>query len=133
MAYKSFDKKTASGAATLANESAVKNENISNKELAEELQKSIIKKKKNRKIYSYFIDNIWGADLANMQLISKFNKGFTLLLRVTEIFIKYAWIISLKDKKGTIITNVFQKILDECNRKPNKIWYIKAVNFKADQ
>ena len=129
MAYKFFYKKTASGAATLANKSAVKNENISNKELAEKLQKSIIKKKNNRKICSYFIDNIWGADLANMQLISKFNKGFKLLLCVVEIFIKYAWVIPLKDKKGIIITNAFQKILDECNRKPNKIWVHKSSKF----
>ena len=68
MVYKSFDKKTAGG--------AVKNENISNKELAEELHRPIIRKSKKRKVHSPFIDNIWGADLADMQLISKFNKGF---------------------------------------------------------
>ena len=51
-------------------------ENISNKELAEELQKSIIRKFKKRKVHSLFIGNIWEADLADMQLISKFNKGF---------------------------------------------------------
>ena len=51
----------------------IKNENISNKELAEELHKPIIIKLKKRKVYSSFIDNIWGADLADMQLIRKFN------------------------------------------------------------
>ena len=48
---------------------------MSNKELAEELHKTIIKKFKKRKLHSSFINNIWGADLADMQLISKFNKG----------------------------------------------------------
>ena len=56
-----------------------------------------------------------------MQLISKFNKGFKLLLCVIDICSKYAWVIPLKDKKGLTITNVFQKILDESNCKPHKI------------
>ena len=51
----------------------VENENICKKEVAEELHKPIIKKFKERKVQSPFVDNIWGADLANMQLISKFN------------------------------------------------------------
>ena len=67
MAYKFFDKKTSSG--------TVKNENISNKELAEELHRPIIKKFKNRKVQSPFIDIIWGTDLTHMQFISKYNKG----------------------------------------------------------
>ena len=58
----------------------VKNEIIPNKELANELHKPIIRKCNKRKVHSPFIDNIWGADLADMQLISKFNKGFRLLL-----------------------------------------------------
>ena len=56
-----------------------------------------------------------------MQLISNFNKEIRFLLCVIDIFNKYAWITSLKDKKGTTITNAFQKILDEPNRKRNKI------------
>ena len=55
-------------------------------QLAEELHKPIIKKFKKRKVYSAFKDNIWGADLADMQLISKFNKGFRFLLCVIDIF-----------------------------------------------
>ena len=62
------------------------------------------------------------ADLADMQLISKFNKGFKFLLCVIDIFSKYAWVVPLKDKKGITITNAFQKILKESDRKPNKIW-----------
>ena len=54
---------------------SIKNENVSNKELSEELHKPIIRKFKKRKVQSYIIDNIWGTDLADMPLISKFNKG----------------------------------------------------------
>ena len=68
-------------------------------QLAEELHKPVIQIFKKRKIYSGFKDNIWGADLADMQLISKFNKGFRFLLCVIDIFNKYAWVIPLKDKK----------------------------------
>ena len=134
--------------------SSIKNENISNKrpldlaraakvsdrrrELAEELHKPIIRKFNKRNVQSPFMDNSWGADLADMQLIRKFNKEFRFLLCVLEIYSKYAWVIPLKDKKGTTITNAFQKILKESNRreakskgrKPNKIWLDKkAVNF----
>ena len=59
--------------------SGIKNENISNKQLAEELQKPIIRKFNKRKVHSPFICNIWGSDLADMPLISKFNKGFRFL------------------------------------------------------
>ena len=59
-------------------------------------------------MYSALKDNIWGADLADMQLISKFNKGFRFLLCVINIFSKYAWVVPLKDKKGVSIVNAFQ-------------------------
>ena len=70
MVYKFFDKKTAgSGIKSMPQ----------NEQLAEELHKPIIRKFKKRKVYSPFKDNILGADTADMQLISKFNKGFRFL------------------------------------------------------
>ena len=77
-------------------------------------------------MHSSFRDNIWVVDLADMQLLSKFNKGFRVLLCVIDIFSKYAWIVPLKDKKGISIANAFQKILDKWERKPNKIWVDKG-------
>ena len=64
-----------------------------------------------------------------MQLISKFNKGFRFLLRVIDIFSKYAWVVPLKDKKGITIVDAFQKILDDSDRKLNKIWVDKGIEF----
>ena len=64
-----------------------------------------------------------------MQLISKSNKGFRFLLCVIDIYSKYACVIHLKDEKGITITNAFQKILKESNRKPNKIWVDKGSEF----
>ena len=119
--YKFFDKKATSG--------AIKNEIISNKELAEELRKPIIRKFKKRKVHSSFIDNISGADLADMQLISKFNIGIRFLLCVIDIFSKNAWVIPLNNKKGITIAYAFQKILDESGHKPNKMWIDKDSGF----
>ena len=101
MVYKLFDKKTSGR--------CIKNENISIKELAKEIHKPIIKNFNKRKVRLLFIDNIWGADLADMQLISKFNEGFRFLLCVIHIYCKYVWAIPLKDKKGITIINAFQK------------------------
>ena len=66
--------------------------------------------------YSAFKDNILCADLADMQLISKFNKGYRFLLCVIDIFSKYPWVVPLKDKKGASIVNAFQSILKKLNR-----------------
>ena len=90
------------------------------------MHKQIIRKFKKRKVHAPFINNIWGAHFAGMQLISKFNKGFRFLLCVTDIYSKYAWVIPLKDKKGITITIAFQENLKESNRKPNKIWVDKG-------
>ena len=64
-----------------------------------------------------------------MQLTSNFNKGICFLLCVIDIFSKYAWVIPLKHRKAITITNAFQKILDESNLKPNKIWVDKGSEF----
>ena len=64
-----------------------------------------------------------------MQLISKFNKKIRFLLCAIDIFSKYALVVPLKDKKGVSIVDAFQKILDDSNRKPNKIWADKGSEF----
>ena len=120
MVYKFFDKKS-EGSRIINNKKNI--------QLADELHKPIIRKFEKRKVYSSFRDNIWGADLADMQLLSKFSKGFRFLLCIIDIFSKYAWVISLKDKKGISIVNAFHKILNESNRKPHKIWVDKGSEF----
>ena len=88
--------------------------------MANELHKPIIRKFKKRKVYSFFRENIWGVDLADMQPLSKYNKGIKYLLCAIDLFSKYAWVVPLKDKRGISIVNAFQKIISE-GRKPNKI------------
>ena len=120
-----FDKKSAG--------SGVKHVNTKlapqNQQLAEKLHKPIIRKFEKRKVHAAFKDNIWGADLGDMQLLSRYNKGIRFLLCVIDIFSKYAWVVPLKDKKRISIVKVFQSILKQSNRKPNIIWVDKGSEF----
>ena len=133
MVYKFFDSKVASpdkkpsgSGAKLVNTKLTPK----NQQLAEELHKPIIRKFEKRKVPAAFKDNIWGADLADMQLLSKYNKGIRLLLLcVIDIFRKYTWVVPLKDKKFISIFKAFQSILKQSNRKPNKIWVDKGSEF----
>ena len=114
MLYKLFDKKTSG--------SGVKSEIISNQELATELQKPVIRKFENRKVQSSFMDNIWGADLADMLLINLI-KDFVpyYVFLIFSVYTLYTCFICFKDKKDITITNAFQNILDESNRKQKTI------------
>ena len=118
LVYKFFHKKSKRSGIT----------NEPNYQLANELHKPNIKKFKKSKVYSSFKDNIWGVDLADMQSLSEFSKGIKYLLCDIVLFGKYAWVIPLKDKKGTSIVNAFQKIISN-ERKPNKIWVDQRSEF----
>ena len=124
MVYKFFDKKSKRRGINKENK-----EDFLNSELANELHKSIIRKFKKTKVYSSFKDNIWGVDLADMQLISKYIKGIRYILCAIDLFSKYAFIVPLKDKKEITITNAFQSILNKSKRKPNKIWVDQGSEF----
>ena len=119
MIYKLFDKNSKGSGLKENQENFLQNsENLlANLQLANELHKLIIRKFKKIKISSSFIDNIWGVDLADMQLISKHNKGIRYLLSVIDLFSKHAWVVPLKNKKGVSIVNAFQKILESSKRK----------------
>ena len=90
MVCKFFDKKTGSGMSV-------------NEQLAEELNQPIIKKCKRRKVYAKFKDNIWAADLAEMESFSSKNKNVKYLLCVIEFFTKHVWVQLLKDKNGKTV------------------------------
>ena len=121
MVYTFFNKKSmGSGVKKLKNSSLI---------LAEELNKPVIKKFNKRKVYSQFKDNIWGVDLADMQSLSRKNKGIKYLLCAIDLCSKYAFVVPLKDKKRISIVNAFNKIIKQSNRKPNKIWVDQGSEF----
>ena len=125
MVYKFFDKKSMGSGFKKLKNTAKSNSSI----LADELHKTIIRKFNKRKVYSQFKDNIWGVDLADMQSLSRKNKGIKYLLCVIDLYSKYAFVIPLKDKKGISIVNAFDKIIKQSNRKPNKIWVDQGGKF----
>ena len=118
--YKFFDKKTGLGMSA-------------NEQLAEELHKPVTKKFKKRKVYGRSKDNIWAADLPEMESLSSKYKNVKYLLFVIDVFFKYAWIKPLKDKKGKTVLNAFIEIVNESNCKPNKLWVDQVTEFYNKQ
>ena len=117
---------------TLANKSSIKNEIISNKELAEELHKPIIRKLEKIKVYSPFLDNIWDEDLTGIQLISKFNKDLEFYyVNIMLILIFIANISRLTDKKYLQLLMVFKTF--QINLIANEYEQIRVPNFAIDQ
>ena len=82
MVCKFFDKKTSGGA--IKSPCQINN-------LQMNFINQLLKKNNKKTVYSSFKDYIWGTDLADMQLIIKFNKGIHYLVCIIDIFNKYAW------------------------------------------
>ena len=102
-----------------------------NKILSEELHKAKRKNYPRRRIIVNHIDEIFAADLVEMQKFAKLNKGYRYLLTCIDIFSKYSWVIPLKDKKGITIKNALEKIFKQ--RKPKFLWTDKGKEFYNKQ
>ena len=100
---------------------------VEKKDQAEELHKPIKRKFKKRRVLVNGIDKIWAADLVDMQVFSKFNRGVKYLLAVIDVFSKYGWLIPLKDKTGKSVASALETIFKE--RKPEKMWVDKGKEF----
>ncbi|XP_065654916.1 uncharacterized protein LOC136081521 [Hydra vulgaris] len=106
----------------------VKEKNVKwSDELANELHRPVIKHFRKRKVIANGIDEIWAADLVDMQSFSKFNNGIKYLLMVIDVFSKYGWIVPLKNKTGVDVANALNKIFKE--RKCRKLWVDKSREF----
>ena len=101
---------------------------IWNDQLAEELHKPVRKHFQKRRVMVNKIDEIWAADLVEMQKISRDNKGYKYLLTVIDVFSKYGWIWPLKNKTGLEVENAFKNIFAK-GRVPEKIWIDKGKEF----
>jgi transposase InsO family protein len=97
--------------------------------LADELHKPLRRKFPRRRVQVLHKDEIWGADLVEMQDYAKENNGFRYLLTVICIFSKFAWVVPMKDKTGKSTVAAFQKIFDESGRKPKKLWVDHGKEF----
>ena len=93
MVYKVFDRQTWSAVSA-------------DEQLAEELHEPVTKKFRRRKVYARFKGNIWSTDLAEVESLCFKNKNVKYLLYVIDVVNKYAWVKSLKDKKGKTVLAV---------------------------
>ena len=101
-----------------------------NEELAQELQKPVIKNLEREKVYARFKDNIWAADLAAMELLSSKNLGVEYLLCVIDVFTKYVLIKPLKNKTSKTVNYGFNEIVIESKCQPYIImgWSRKRIS-----
>ena len=126
MVYKFFDKKSALIEDKSASGSGIKNENISNQELAEELHEPIIKKFKKRKVHSTFVYDVWGVDLAVMQLISKLITGINESKILTNINISWSVNVDLMEEN---VIKVNDGIVVNVNMSVKNVMYVKKILF----
>ena len=103
----------------------------SNKILSEELHKPKRKNVPRRKIIVNHIDEIFAADLVEMQKFAKLNKEYRYSLTCIDIFSKYSWVIPLKDKKGINVKNALQKFFIQ--RSPKFLWTDRGKEFYNKQ
>ena len=97
-------------------------------QLAEELHKPIRRKFIKRTVFAKNVDDIWTADLVDMQPFSRENKGYKYLLTVIDVFSKYGRIIPLKTKTGSEVAEAFQNLFSN-NKPPAKLWTDKGTEF----
>ena len=96
--------------------------------LADELHKPIKRKFTRRKVESTDVDKIWSADLVDMQNLQKYNSGYRYILNVIDLYSRYVWSVSLKNKTGKSIVEAFSNIIKN-GRKPSKLWVDNGTEF----
>ena len=96
-------------------------------ELAEELYKPVNRKFQRRRVNVNGIDEIWAADLIDIQAFSNDNTGIEYLLTVIDIFSKFVWLVPLERKIGQEVANAFSRISKE--RRPSKTWVDSGGNY----
>lgn len=96
---------------------------------ASELHAPIRRKFKRRRVFVYNIDDIWSADLKDMQLLAKQNKHYKYILTVIDLFSKYAYAVPLKSKSAPEIVNAFQRLFKTSGRRPGKLWTDAGTEF----
>ena len=96
--------------------------------IANELHKTARKNFLKRFVFVRHVDDVWGADLVELQTLSRKNSGYRYILMVIDIFSKYGWSVPLKTKTGKEVAGALQKIFKE-NKSPAKLWVDKGREF----
>ena len=98
-------------------------------ELADELHKPIRKKFQKRLVFAKNVDDIWAADLVEMQSLARFNNGNKYILMVIDVFSKYGWAVALKSKTGIAVADALRSIFRKEKKRPAMLWTDKGKEF----
>ena len=97
-------------------------------QLANELHKPIRRKFKKRLVVAKNVDDIWAADLVEMQPLAKYNNGQKYILMIIDVFSKYGWAVPIKSKTGLAVADALRKVLKE-GASPAMLWTDKGKEF----
>lgn len=97
---------------------------MTKQQIVNEIHKQARRNFLRRPVIMKGIDDLWQADLIDMQNLKKYNRGFNYILVVIDCFSKYAWAVPIKSKNKICVTNAFESILYNSNRQP--------VNLQTD-
>ena len=104
-----------------------KKKNSWKEKLADELHKPIKRKFPRRSVIVFNKDEIWSADLVEMQTFPSFNKRFKYIFTVIVVCSKYAWAVPIKDKSAASVTKTFKTIISD--RIPKKLSVDEGKEF----
>ncbi len=99
------------------------------KTLSKELHAPVTSKYPVRKIYVSGIDDTWAADLVDMSEWATSNDGFKWMLNIVDVFSRYAWAISIRNKTAAVVLEALQSVISSSGRKPKKIWWDEGGEF----
>ena len=95
--------------------------------LSKELHRPFKKKFKTSGVRLSHIDEIWGADLVDMQEWAHVNDGYKYILNIIDCFSKYVWSYQIRDKSAKEVESVFREIFED--RVPKKLWTDQGKEF----
>jgi L-rhamnose mutarotase len=95
--------------------------------VSKELHKQITRKFQRRKVYVSEVNEVWGADLTDLQYWKDKNNGYRYILTVIDVLSKYAWAVPLKDKTAKEVAKAFEEIFKEAI--PQKVWTDQGSEF----
>ena len=98
-------------------------------QIVKEIFFPVIKKFQRIQIQTHYKDECWSIDLIDRSSLSKYNKNYKFTFTIIDNHTKYAWAIPLKDKSGKSTTAAFKKLIENCKRKPQKVWSDRDKEF----
>ena len=101
------------------------NKMTDNVQYRKELLKPAIKTFKRREVNTFYINDIWSADIVDLSNLSKYNNGYKYLLTIIDIYSRYVFVFALKDKTSKSVLNCFKKLKPY----PNNLWVDRGGEF----